>query len=155
MKIKYNSEMIGGLIFAIAGAILWLLIPSQIPTKETASINAQTLPSIAIGGMCICGIALFIQGLLREKQEVIITKESFHTETFKKSLRSIIYCLFLIAYCFMIKPLGFLISTVILVIAIMLFYGARKWYYYAIPLGMVGIVFVIFKVLLHVSLPLL
>lgn len=155
MKIKYNTEMIGGVIFAIAGAILWLLIPSQIPTKETSVITAQTLPRIALGGMCICGIALFIQGLLREKQELIISKDSFHTEEFKKSLKSIIYCAFLIAYCFMIKPLGFVISTAILVIAIMLFYHARKWYYYAIPLAMVGIVFFVFKVLLHVSLPLL
>ena len=35
----------------------------------------------------------------------------------------------------------------------MMFYKARKWYYYAIPLGMVGIVYYVFKVLLHISLP--
>ena len=155
MKIKYNSEMIGGLIFAILGAVLWILVPSQIPTRETSAINATTLPSIAIGGLCICGVALFIQGLIREKQVLILTKDTFHTESFKKSLKSIIYCLFLVAYCFMIKPLGFLISTAILVVAIMLFYKARKWYFYAIPLGMVGVVFFVFKVLLHVSLPVL
>ena len=53
----------------------------------------------------------------------------------------------------MIKPLGFLLSTVILVIAVMLYYGARKWYYYVIPLGMVGVVYYVFSVLLHVNLP--
>ena len=72
---------------------------------------------------------------------------------FKKELRSILYCLFLVAYCFMVKPLGFVISTVILVLAIMVYYGARKWYYYAIPLAMVGIVYYVFRVVLHVSLP--
>ena len=46
-----------------------------------------------------------------------------------------------------------MISTAILAVAIMLFYGAKKWYYYAIPLAMVGIVYVVFKMLLHVSLP--
>jgi len=153
MKIKYNTEMIGGLLFAILGIVLWLLIPSQIPTRETSNINAQTLPSIAIGGMAICGLGLFVQGLLRDKKVAVITRETFHTEEFKKSLKSAIYCLFLVAYCFLIKPCGFLISTAALVVAIMLFYGARKWYYYAIPLGMVGIVYLVFKVLLHVSLP--
>ena len=44
-------------------------------------------------------------------------------------------------------------TTVLLVLAVMLFYGARKWYYYAIPLGMVGIVYYVFKVLLRISLP--
>ena len=29
----------------------------------------------------------------------------------------------------------------------------NKWYYYAIPLGMVGIVYYVFKVLLRISLP--
>ena len=72
---------------------------------------------------------------------------------FKKELRSIVYCLFLVVYCLIIQPLGFVVSTVLLVLAVMIYYGARKWYYYAIPLAMVGIVYYVFKVLLHVSLP--
>lgn len=154
MKIKYNSEIIGGILFAVLGAVLWFLIPSQIPTKETGNITAQTIPSIAIGGMCLCGIGLLLEGIFaRDKKVAIITKETFRTDAFKKSVKSAIFCLFLIAFCFMIKPLGFLISTALLAVAIMLFYGARKWYYYAIPLTMVGVVYFVFKVLLHVSLP--
>ena len=53
----------------------------------------------------------------------------------------------------MVGLLGFVVSTIILVLAVMIFYGARKWYYYAIPLVMVGIVYYVFRVLLHVSLP--
>ena len=72
---------------------------------------------------------------------------------FKKEMRSVVYALFLIIYCFIVQPLGFVISTILLVLAVMIFYGARKWYYYAIPLGMIGIVYYVFRVLLHVSLP--
>jgi len=154
MKIKYNSEIISGAFFSIVGAILWILIPSQIKTMEKTAINAQTLPKIAIGGMFIFAVGLLLEGIFaREKKELVVTKESFRSVGFKKELRSILYALFLVAYCFMVQPLGFIVSTVILVIAIMLFYGARKWYYYAIPLGMVGIVYYVFRVLLHVSLP--
>lgn len=154
MKIKYNSEMISGAVFALTGGALWFLIPSQIATKETSSINAQTIPRIAIGGMFIFAVCLLIEGLLSsEKKELIISSEAFGSENFKREMRSILYALFLVAYCFMIKPLGFLLSTVILVIAIMLYYGARKWYYYVIPLGMVGVVYYVFSVLLHVNLP--
>lgn len=71
----------------------------------------------------------------------------------KKECSSVLFALFLVAYCFLVGLLGFVVSTIILVLAVMIFYGARKWYYYAIPLAMVGIVYYVFRVLLHVSLP--
>ena len=154
MKIKYNTEMISGAIFAILGAVLWFLIPTQVQTLEKTVINAQTFPRIAIGGLFLLSVGLLLEGLFaREKKEVYITKESFRSVAFKKELRSILFALFLIAYCFLVGHLGYVVTTVLLVLAVMLFYGARKWYYYAIPLGMVGIVYYVFKVLLRISLP--
>ena len=152
MKIRYNTEIISGAVFAVVGA--GLLIPSQIQTMEKGAVNAQTLPRIAIGGMVLFAVGLLLEGLFaKEKKELVITAESFRSAAFKKELRSIVYCLFLAAYCLIIQPLGFVASTVLLVLAVMVYYGARKWYYYAIPLAMVGIVYYVFKVLLHVSLP--
>ena len=154
MKIKYNTEMISGAIFAILGAVLWFLIPTQVQTLEKTVINAQTFPRIAIGGLFLFSVGLLLEGLFaREKKEVYVTKESFRSAAFKKELRSILFALFLIAYCFLVGHLGYVVTTVLLVLAVMLFYGARKWYYYAIPLGMVGIVYYVFKVLLRISLP--
>ena len=154
MKIKYNTEMISGAIFAILGAVLWFLIPTQVQTLEKTVINAQTFPRIAIGGLFLFSVGLLLEGLFaREKKEVYITKESFRSVAFKKELRSILFALFLIAYCFLVGHLGYVVTTVLLVLAVMLFYGARKWYDYAIPLGMVGIVYYVFKVLLRISLP--
>ena len=154
MKIKYNTEMISGTIFAVLGAVLWFLIPTQVQTLEKTIINSQTSPRIAIGGLFLFSVGLLLEGLFaREKKEVYITKESFRSVAFKKELRSILFALFLIAYCFLVGHLGYVVTTVLLVLAVMLFYGARKWYYYAIPLGMVGIVYYVFKVLLRISLP--
>lgn len=154
MKIKYNHEIISGIVFALVSSFLWFSIPTQVKTMEKTAITAQTLPKIAIGGMLVFAVCLLLEGIfMKEKEELTVTKESFHSAAFKKELRSILYCLFLVAYCFMVKPFGFVISTVILVLAIMVYYGARKWYYYAIPLAMVGIVYYVFRVVLHVSLP--
>ena len=134
--------------------MLWFLIPTQVQTLEKTVINAQTFPRIAIGGLFLFSVGLLLEGLFaREKKEVYITKESFRSVAFKKELRSILFALFLIAYCFLVGHLGYVVTTVLLVLAVMLFYGARKWYYYAIPLGMVGIVYYVFKVLLRISLP--
>ena len=143
MKIRYNREIISGAIFVVLSAVLWFLIPVQVQTLEKTPINAQTFPRIAIGGMFLCSVGLLLEGIfVREKQELYVTKES-----------SVVFALLLIAYCFLIGHLGYIVSTILLVLAVMMFYKARKWYYYAIPLGMVGIVYYVFKVLLHISLP--
>ena len=154
MKIKYNAEIIAGAVFVIAATVLWLLIPSQIQTLEKTAINAQTFPRIAIGGMLIFSAGLLIQGIFfNEKKELVITKESFHSDGFKREMRSVIFAVMLLAYCVLVTFLGFIISIAILVVAILLFYGARKWYYYVIPLAMVGIVYYVFGVVLRISLP--
>ena len=154
MKIKYNSEIISGLIFSLVGLVLWFLIPSQVQTLEKTAINAQTFPRIAIGGLVLFSIGLLLEGLFaKEKREIVVTAESFRSTAFKKEMRSVVYALFLIVYCLLIGHLGYIISTALLVVAVMLFYRARKWYYYAIPLGMVGVVYYVFKVLLRISLP--
>lgn len=154
MKIKYNSEIISGIVFLVAAAILWVLVPSQIDTLETSAVNAQTIPRIAIGGMFLFSLGLLLQGVFaNEKKVVILNRSTFASESFRKEMRSVLYALILLAYIVLLTFVGFLISTALLVVAILLFYGARKWYYYAIPLAMVGVVYFVFKTLLHVSLP--
>lgn len=154
MKIKYNSEIISGIVFLVAAAILWVLVPSQIDTLETSAVNAQTIPRIAIGGMFLFSLGLLLQGVFaNEKKVVILNRSTFASESFRKEMRSVLYALILLAYIVLLTSVGFLISTALLVVAILLFYGARKWYYYAIPLAMVGVVYFVFKTLLHVSLP--
>lgn len=154
MKIKYNSEIISGGVFLIAAAVLWLLIPGQIQTMETTSINAQTIPRIAIGGMFLFSLGLLLQGIFSaEKKEVTITRDTFHSQSFRLEMKSILYAVILLMYLVVLTFFGFLVATAALVIAIMAFYGSRKWYYYAIPLVTVFIVYFVFATLLHVSLP--
>lgn len=154
MKLKYNSEIISGAVFLVAAAVLWLLIPSQINTMETSAINAQTVPKIVIGGMGLFSLGLLLQGIFTlPKKEVVLTRAGLISDRFRKELKSVVYAIILLAYLAALTWMGFLISTVLLTIAILLFYGARKWYYYAIPLAMVGVVYFVFKMLLRVSLP--
>lgn len=154
MKLKYNTDIISGMVFLIAAIVLWFLVPSQIQTMETTSINAQTVPRVAIGGLFFFSLGLLLQGLFSvPKKEVFLTKETFSSAKFHKELKSVLYAGMLLVYLVLLTYIGFLISTALLVVAIMLFYGARKWFYYAIPLSMVGVVYFVFKILLNVSLP--
>ena len=67
-KIKYNNEILSGALFMIASAILWLLIPQQIQSLEKGMVTASTVPRIAIGGLFICALLLFVQGLRLPKK---------------------------------------------------------------------------------------
>ena len=97
MKIKYNHEIISGIVFALISSFLWFSIPTQVKTMEKTAITAQTLPKIAIGGMFVFAVCLLLEGIfMKEKEELTVTKESFHSAAFKKELRSILYCLFLV-----------------------------------------------------------
>lgn len=155
IKFKYNNEIIAGTVFTILGVILWLFIPTQVKTLEKSAINAQTFPKIAIGGLIIFSALLLIQGLIfGEKKVATFSKETFRTEKFRKEMKSILYALILIAYCFLVVPLGYVISSLILVTAILAFYGTKKWWYYAIPVVMIFIIYFVFGYTLHVSLPL-
>ncbi len=154
MKIKYNYEMIAGGIFTVVGALLWILIPMQVKTLEKTAINAQTFPRIAIGGLFIFSLLLFIQGLFfGKKKELVISKAGFRSEAFKKEMKTVLYAFILIAYCFLIVPLGYVIASLLLVVSILAFYGTKKWWYYLIPIAMVIIIYFIFGHTLHVSLP--
>lgn len=57
MKIKYNHEIISGIVFALISSFLWFSIPTQVKTMEKTAITAQTLPKIAIGGMFVFAVA--------------------------------------------------------------------------------------------------
>ena len=154
MKVKYNSEIIAGSIFSIVSFVLWILIPNQIQTMETSSVNAQTFPKIAVGGMFLFSVALLLQGIFSiPKMQVIISKETIKSEEFKKEMKSVIYAIILLTYTILITFCGFIVSTIMLVVATLLFYKSKKWYYYAISCSVVFIVYYVFANVLRVSLP--
>lgn len=154
MRIRYNHEMLSGGLFAVLGLVLWLLIPSQIDTLETGQITAQTFPRIAVAGLGLCGLGLFIQGLIRvPKRAVVLNADWLKKPEVRQTLKSLLFAGLLLLYCVVLSWTNFLLSTALLVVAVELYYGARKWYAYAIPLVMVGVVYYIFRFLLHINLP--
>jgi len=154
MEIKYNSDIISSLLFLILAGVIWLLIPSQIDTMETTAVTAQTIPRIVTGGLFLFSVCLLLQGLFKTpKKTVTIHSGMFRTPAFRQELRSLLFAGLFILYGVLLTFTGYLIATSLLAAAILLYYGARKWYYYGIALFTVGAVYFIFTFLLDVSLP--
>ena len=153
MKIKYNSEIISGGLFVIVAAVLYLLLPSQINTLEKSTVNAATMPRIAIVGLLICSVFLLIQGIFSEKKEVVIDSEFWSRENTKKELRSVLFAFILIVYGLLFQPIGYILDTLLLVTVILLYYHCRKVLYYVISCVTVILVYLVFTQLLNVNLP--
>ncbi|MBA4698119.1 MAG: tripartite tricarboxylate transporter TctB family protein [Ruminococcus sp.] len=153
MKIKYNSNLISGALFLVVGITMRLLVPSQIKTYETSDINAATIPMLLLNMLILLSIILLIQGICdKAKKEVILSKKLLNKETLAK-LKPLIYMLMLLAYGMILPYAGFTISSLLLSNGILLYFGARKWWFYVIVSANIFIAYYVFSNLLNVALP--
>lgn len=152
MKVKLNSNMITGVLFLIVSVALHILIPSQIRTYETSAVTAATVPTLLIRGMILCSVILLVQGILsREKTEYTISGAIFTRENLLR-LKPVIYIAMLIAYALLLPHIGFIISSLLLSNGILLYFGARKWWFYAIASANVIVAYFAFQAM-SVTLP--
>ncbi len=153
MKLKYNSNIISGGIFAIVSLVLYLLVDSQIKTLESSAVNAKSVPNLVLILMFIFSLLLFIKGLTSPKKEVAINADFFKEENVKKELRQVGFIVLLLVYALLFSFVGFIIATCLLVSIILFFYHCKTWWYYAIANATVIIVYIFFDNVLHVALP--
>ena len=145
MKVKLNSNMITGVLFLIVSVALHILIPSQIRTYETSAVTAATVPTLLIRGMILCSVILLVQGILsKEKTEYTISGAIFTKENLLR-LKPVIYIAMLIAYALLLPHIGFIISS-------LLYFGTRKWWFYAIASANVIVAYFAFQAM-SVTLP--
>ena len=143
MKVKLNSNMITGVLFLIVSVALHILIPSQIRTYETSAVTAATVPTLLI---------LLVQGILsKEKTEYTISGAIFTRENLLR-LKPVIYIAMLIAYALLLPHIGFIISSLLLSNGILLYFGTRKWWFYAIASANVIVAYFAFQAM-SVTLP--
>lgn len=144
--------MVSGVIFLIAGIVLHSLIPAQIKTFETGPVNAQTVPTLLIRALIVLSVLLLAQGVLsRDKKEYCIAGALLSKETLAK-LKPLLYIAMLLAYAAILPHVGFVISSLLLSNGILLYFGARKWWFYAIASANVLIAYFAFQAM-SVSLP--
>ena len=154
MKIKTNSNLTSGILFFIVSVILRVMLPAQIPTLETTEVTAATVPSMLIHGMFFCSILLIVLGIrAKEKKEYIISLARMKEPEVRQMLKPILYMLMLLIYAIILPYVGFVIASLLLVNGVLLYFGARVWYFYAIASANVLIAFYVFRTLLSVSLP--
>lgn len=146
MKIRTN--IVSGIIFAVASVMLLLMVPSQvpIPAYDNGGPSPRIIPYIVLGGILLCSLGLIAQSLIF-KRETIVEFD------FKVEKASLIVMGLMLLFGFITIRFGF-IAGVVLVLPLMLFvFGERKPFIYLFTLaGGIG-VYYLFINIFHISLP--
>lgn len=149
MRIKVNSNIVSGLIFFILSMLILLFMPQQIMITEDSNINAQTIPRLVTVVMLICSVLLFIQGIFfNEKKEVNFSKKALW-----KEFRGVTIIAIFIVYGFLINRIGFLLSSLFLASACLVFFKVKDWRIFAVVFVIVFIIYYGFAEGLNVNLP--
>jgi len=151
--LKNNAMTILILTFGIA---LIFIIPLQIRKIPSASgsISPRAFPYFCAVLLIICSLSALIIAIIKFIKKGIVEEMENDPESQKKYLNVVLIFLSILAWYLLLPVVGFIISTVVLVLIAMLLLGNRnKLALIITPLVFSFGVYVVFKDILNVALP--
>jgi hypothetical protein len=145
---KVRTNLTGGVIFIVFGAVLLLMLNKQVITYGDIHFlqSAKVLPFFAEIVMIGCGILLLIQSLVFKKETVV---EFIWAEQRFALYVLGIFCVFAAAIYFM----GFLIGSLIFVILMFILYKNRNLLQFILLCALAIGIYLLFTAVFYVQLP--
>ena len=149
-KLIKNKEVFGGALFFIVSLYLFHEISNFAATAERyRSLGPEVFPYVLSGALCIFSVTLFIQGLLKDRSQIL----SFNLFSVD-SARMFSIIAFLLVYLFLVEQIGFLTWALTFMALAQYILRERRFLVIAgISGAIVGVVYLIFVTLLRVPLP--
>ncbi len=152
IPVTLTKNRVTGLVSLILG-VIYFFATKNLPESAVADpIGPRAFPFIVSAGMVIVGLILALKREeLTEKNRAVI----FNLATEKELMRDIAYtCVAGIIFGLILEPIGYLISTFLFMTAMLFItYGRRIIFNISIGLLFAVTTYVVFFVLLEVSLP--
>ena len=124
--------------------------------ERSPIINSRFYPKLLSVLLFVCGIAIGAQALTRKQTEATVEKSSTSQglpET-QAAIPMYLTGLACLLYLVLFVPLGFLLSTVLFMAALLWLLGSKKWHGILIPAVLVPVaIYLLFSFLLGVPLP--
>ena len=149
MRVKVHADLISGMIFLTFSIFLIWVIPSQIRVVTTEAVNSRTFPYLLAFLIMVMSVKTILVEIVKIIRKIPSEKKEFDLIIEAKAL---LLFIILITYLILMPIVGYLISSILMVLAFLLFFKTRKWYYYAVVLGITVAVFMIFRFGLNVQL---
>lgn len=149
-KVKLYVDIITPIIFIIFAVAVLLAMPKQIALLSSSSINERSFPTLLMLLIIICGIVL----LIKEIYNIISKKKANIVETtVLVEVKALIILGILVLYWLLMGLIGFIISSILLGLAMLMFFRVKKPSYYIIVSVVAVLIGVFFRYVLNVRLP--
>lgn len=128
-------------LFSIGG----FFVTSQIPVPLTAELGPAFFPRLLFGLLLICGVVLVAQSV-RAEEKAPLPKENW--------LIVISMVTLVLGYAFLLKSLGFVVSSLLFMLLSMLVLGVRNYIYlFAVPVSLSFGLYWLFVSVFRIVLP--
>ncbi len=142
--------------FFVMGILLLLIIPIFAPGRPGTQPDSRFFPRVIAVAIMAISVLMFANNLLKHIHEIRSEKPN---EAPKSSVgwiderRAFILFGIIAVYALLMKPVGFIISTVLATTAILLVLKVKKPLSYLIVYAFSAVIFLVFKYVLYVRLP--
>lgn len=149
-KIRLYVDIITPIIFIIFAVAVLLAMPSQIALLSSSSINERSFPTLLMFLIIICGVVLLGKEIFNivSKKKVNIVETTALVE-----VKALIILGILVLYWLLMGLIGFIISSILLGLAMLIFFRVKKVSYYIIVSVVAVLIGVFFRYVLNVRLP--
>ena len=149
-KVRLYVDIITPIIFIIFAVAVLLAMPKQIALLSSGSINERSFPTLLMLLIIICGVVL----LIKEIYNIISKKKANIVETtVLVEVKALIILGILVLYWLLMGLIGFIISSILLGLAMLMFFRVKKPSYYIIVSVVAVLIGVFFRYVLNVRLP--
>ena len=149
-KIRLYVDIITPIIFIIFAVAVLLAMPSRIALLSSSSINERSFPTLLMFLIIICGVVLLGKEIFNivAKKKVNIVETTALVE-----VKALIILGILVLYWLLMGLIGFIISSILLGLAMLMFFRVKKPSYYIIVSVVAVLIGVFFRYVLNVRLP--
>ena len=148
-----NINRVIAVFFFVVGLALYLITPSQVSQISTASgkMGADFFPKFVSMLMMFAAVGLFVQTQVAIMQGHEI--EARPEYDWSREIKVVIVLIMMVIYVVVMPHLGFILSSILFGCLLILLLGKSRWWYYAVYVASVGVIYYVFKYLLYVHLP--
>lgn len=135
-----NRDLLTAVV-CLAVSVTYMICARTYPNLSPSylAVSAAFFPTIVAAVMIVCSLFMLIKAIIKPKQYEALTPEMK-----RGYLRGLLTILVSFLYVLAFKPVGYILSSMLAVFALMVIFGNRKWL-------LMCIITIVFPVLLYVA----
>ncbi len=148
--IRFYPSLVGPIFFLILGIAGFIIMPSQVRIQENQATTARTFPTLMLGIIVAGAIILLLQEVVKlvRKQPLQVIQLELLTE-----IKAVVILGLLVLYAVLMPVLGFIVTSILFGLGMLLFFRIKKYGYYLIVAIAALTIGLLFRMVLNVRLP--